>query len=74
MSLTWARGLQSLLFFPSDLGLLACYDSWGLKESDTTEWLTSSDLSDLGPFFYRENDIRRAILPLQVWITKKGIF
>ena len=30
--------------------------------------------SDLGPFFYRENDIHGAILLLQVCITKKGIF
>ena len=25
-------------------GGLACYDSWGCKESDTTEWLNSTEL------------------------------
>ena len=30
--------------------------------------------SVLGPFLYRENDIRGAFLPLQVCVTEKGIF
>ena len=65
-------------------GVLACFDSWGRKESDTTEWLNWTELKNMQPGVEDERKsehldqgqlFRTAVMdsssPLQMWWLKR---
>ena len=54
-------------------GGLACCDSWGCKESDTTEWLNWTELKILWNTFYFTCEKTETLGIVIIWLLKKQL-